>query len=1320
MKFYIKHRDELKWKELSSKNGIYIDLPVIMGERVDGKFDSLTLQMYTGESLDDIDLTKAIPPKYEIKYTEVDNEREEIEGVNTFYFITDENSSARKRKKTIKEDGIVVEALYQHKIEAVERLYYLDNRYLPNYTIRQPKSRFYSLETKSSGADFSLNKRVIFNGENYSFDDVSIRRLAEHNTNEEFEYGFDPNKGIYIEFKDINKVPLSLTFEINESKAAPSYIRTGSIFGKREIQISLGYLTSPYSETRYKSRVEYYDENGDLIDYTNENFETRYSAGEVNGSVPIFGIPTIKSLGAIRPSNYFLNINKHDSASSVRVYLNLSSTRLEYLSDGVGGAVVDIPGFPSETIFNVGTVSNIMVKADTGIYETEIDIKYTTLLEFVEKALHDYNLNSREKITLHEDVKPLLDVVAIESEWGGYTLRELLERAFKTVGIVPYLTINNEITYRKTKKVAEYIDLEDVMGKEEEHIGGDYYDKVVSNTKNLVSEEDFVTEVLPFTSLDSEFSQITYENGGFQTSGKIYFVSQAILHTPGLEINFGKETYNTNMNRPYYWDITKRLFEEDIYNSFPNVRVDYIVSQGGIPPRSVSSLLTQANTIYYKSGGRFIGGTLNVGEYVPKYEWWDGWQGVLSFGQENGEYAIIEMIISLAYELVNDIYDVNEPMPDVELKDIINYELILTYCPIFDEITTKYSSNMANRKALNWEKKLNIKDRVVSYQNNEEILRNEMERKGNSKIIYRDVVGSVAETIPVNSIINDGLRVSNKALTIGKNRVEVEYVLQENLIIQNEDIRLPVEFERYNVPYEYVDREIMIENHLIFSKRLLPKYIGEKNASSREFIETIFLGTGDIEGPIYGKVNIDGRDILLRFSKLETRFTMLFSGGFLDNYTAGVQRYEGAEGSAIFYSTPYRYTDGNGKFKELKDLEIGWNTKFPDSRIGRVGNRQYDIKMFPLSKYEGFEVELNKKLFDIKEPLQLLKDAGERTTITLTNYLTNESEDIKFYNFKSITKIGYLIEDVYLNDDLRLVDIKYMDYKGDYNIGIETFSFNINKVRIAVEDVSLFEKGIVLVNETRGKEYLVGVIKEPRVEENDIIFFISTTRYGFIKDIPYKEYISISEKQVLRKSLESQNIRIIDIPIIEEQPLTSVLEYTRVDIPKIEINATQAILSVLDSERFDIPAIDIVEKQRLVSLVNNVFIDLPRFNIKEQQSLVSLVDSVIMDLPRFNIEEEQRLVSLASNEYMGIASFDIVEKQYLTKHLNSVIIDLPRFDIEEEQRLTTYSNSIIIDIPRVDIDDSQEIISYSDYVGISNLVFNINDIQEITNMKELE
>ena len=734
------------------------------------------------------------------------------------------------------------------------------------------------------------------------------------------------------------------------------------------------------------------------------------------------------------------------------------------------------------------------------------------------------------------------------------------------------------------------------------------------------------------------------------------------------------------MNRPYYWDITKRLFEEDIYNSFPNVRVDYIASQGVIPPRSVSSLLTQANTIYYKSGGRFIGGTLNIGEYVPKYEWWDGWEGLTSLGQENGEYAIVEMIISLAYELVNDVYNVDEPKPDIELKDIINYELILTYCPIFDEITTKYSSNMANRKALNWEKKLNIKDRVVSYQNNEEILRNEMERKGNNKIIYRDVVGSVAETIPVNSIINDGLRVSNKALTIGKNRVEVEYVLQENLIIQNEDIRLPVEFERYNVPYEYVDREIMIENHLIFSKRLLPKYIGEANASSREFIETIFLGTGDIEGPIYGKVNIDygdiDRDILLRFSKLETRFTMLFSGGFLDNYTAGVQRYEGGEGSAIFYSTPYRYTDGNGKFEELKDLEIGWNTKFPDSRIGRVGNKPYDIKMFPLSKYEGFEVELDKKLFDIKEPLQLLKDAGERTTITLTNYLTNESEDIKFYNFKSITKIGYLIEDVYLNDDLNLVDIKYMDYKGDYNIDIETFDFNINKVRIAVEDVSLFEKGIVLVNETRGKEYLVGVIKEPRTEENDITFFISTTRYGFIKDIPYKEYISISEKQVLRKYIDSQNIRIIDIPIIEEQPLISVLEYTRVDIPKIEINATQAILSVLDNESFNIPTIDIVEEQRLVSLVNNVFID----------------------LPRFNIEGEQSLVSLSNNAFMGITRFDIVEEQHLTKHLNSVIID----------------------IPRIDINDSQEIISYSDYVGISNLVFNINDIQEITNMKELE
>ena len=64
------------------------------------------------------------------------------------------------------------------------------------------------------------------------------------------------------------------------------------------------------------------------------------------------------------------------------------------------------------------------------------------------------------------------------------------------------------------------------------------------------------------------------------------------------------------MNKDYYWDITQRLFEEDIYNSFPNVRLDVDVNETELSPRSFNSLLSQGNTINYKSGEQLYIGNI--------------------------------------------------------------------------------------------------------------------------------------------------------------------------------------------------------------------------------------------------------------------------------------------------------------------------------------------------------------------------------------------------------------------------------------------------------------------------------------------------------------------------------------------------------------------------------------------------------------------------------------------------------------------------------------------------------------------------------------
>ncbi|HKL95228.1 MAG TPA: hypothetical protein VJ845_02240, partial [Haploplasma sp.] len=246
-----------------------------------------------------------------------------------------------------------------------------------------------------------------------------------------------------------------------------------------------------------------------------------------------------------------------------------------------------------------------------------LEEKKTTLLEFVEKAIFDYNFNSRKKVKLDDEVKVLLDVTAKEGEWSSYTLRELLVRAFKYVNLRPVLKNDYTITYSKTTRISRYIDFGDVNGVQAEQISDDYYDKVVSSSKNLVSQDDFITEILPLSSTSLEFSHIDEKSGGFLTSNNIYYVSNGILYTPDFELNYGEEVVKTNMGKDYYWDITSMLYESDIYSSFPNISLKGNIKNDELSTRADISLLTQANRLSYKSGSNVVTGLFNIGEQIP-------------------------------------------------------------------------------------------------------------------------------------------------------------------------------------------------------------------------------------------------------------------------------------------------------------------------------------------------------------------------------------------------------------------------------------------------------------------------------------------------------------------------------------------------------------------------------------------------------------------------------------------------------------------------------------------------------------------------------
>ena len=237
-------------------------------------------------------------------------------------------------------------------------------------------------------------------------------------------------------------------------------------------------------------------------------------------------------------------------------------------------------------------------------------------------------------------------------------------------------------------------------------------------------------------------------------------------------------------------------------------------------------------------------------------------------------------------------------------------------------------------------------------------------------------------------------------MTIYNNITTVEYIIQENFIIQNEDIRLPVEFERFNVPYEYVEREVMLENHLIFMKEPNDKYINDTPYTRMDFLLTTLFNQGSslpaLDGTLYARLGIDNSSYLMRLAKLETKFTMMISGKFLDNYTAGVQRYEG-DSPERMYTIPFSYTDSAGKFENFNQLAIGFSSFNAPLRLADNFRNPYDILGFPNANFNNKGTLLDVALINTNATFATKKDAREKISLTYTSYLENETEELKFF-----------------------------------------------------------------------------------------------------------------------------------------------------------------------------------------------------------------------------------------------------------------------------------------------------------------------------------
>ena len=233
------------------------------------------------------------------------------------------------------------------------------------------------------------------------------------------------------------------------------------------------------------------------------------------------------------------------------------------------------------------------------------------------------------------------------------------------------------------------------------------------------------------------------------------------------------------------------------------------------------------------------------------------------------QFAIFEALICLAYEwiLSNTAYDIDDFVDNynpenLDLSKMLGAELQLTFVPYHKELTTKFISSNFDRKGLNYQKKVNVSDRTIDYKENELILVREMNRKGNTSFITPFIqYKSLGEVMPVGSIINNGQYVvTSRRILLYNDFVEAEYTIDKELINQNTDVGLSVEYSPYNVPYEYVQREMFIDNHLIFSKTTTSDYDGEPKGCEIALLEDIFTPNNSLDrntnGEIYARMRM--------------------------------------------------------------------------------------------------------------------------------------------------------------------------------------------------------------------------------------------------------------------------------------------------------------------------------------------------------------------------------------------------------------------------------------------------------------------------------
>ncbi len=1115
MKLELRAINGFQWYDISK----YVNGKPIIKETIDKSFNTIKVKLLLDDSF--LELTdyifkpeNPIPSKSYLRFTQNGME---------FHYRLGDVSQVKLRSGTTK-----LPSLYEHELNGIELLYSLSGRTLPSYSITQPKGIDYNRYQRNFFTSRSIDLKASLDGDEIVIPAGVVKDVSYINA------GVSDIEAIYfngkhnIKLYNISEEEYTIKVGFNLRATARTWGMIPGAFGTPfRASIFFEDWREPFVIARMRVRVIYYDINDSMLDEKIIERKIEYSGGEVElekSGIDYF-IHSFPELFSITEQVFFISSNANASYATVVIDVpdNNYERRNTFLPPSTGALgyaypTTNIPGYRDDDYVKLN-MNEISFNVISSLLRLEVENEKSTYYDLIEKALNDYNYLSREKVRLLPETSLLLkSYVAREDEFNSMTLYEILTKVFNLLGVAPFLTPDNYIGHYEKVKVARTLEVDETINLETQLENEYFYDKITSSVKNLVNEDNFVRERIALNATSSDTQVLIEDNkeAGFKTTHPIYYIGdEVLLYIPNFKFTLTaliggvRHNYEVkgNTGRDYWWDIRERFLEQDIYNSLPDVRFD-TEPAGGEPSDRALNAMGKGNTLSYKSGSKDIVGVFHKAPALPNFHFLTG-----AITTNEAEYAMIEMLICLGYEYVisNNAELINHPelleggFPNITLttnlgggKTILDAELVLKYCPIYEELTIKHLATEEHKTGLNFEKNVNINERLVSYEVAEEVLNKEMGQRGNIVYFATEEYASVADTLPINAVLENGYVISSKNMIVSKNSCETQYTLQKHKELFSDQVALPIKYERFLVPYEYVNREKHIENYLILLPVYDSRYLQDPRGCNKDFVEDIFLNGNIFKNDyIYGimKLEYEGeptRELLIKLGMLHAKRTLQLIGTFTDNYSAGNQllTYAGTqEFDPITMSVPVRYTDIKGKVKEIKDFKIGYNSLSEETGLLR-GGQEYPIREFPF----GENVEMDTVYFE-ESSMFIAKDARERLLFNHTTFVSSQYKDaIEIYDLGEINAWGYQnlggVNVVVENGNF--ANRQLLDTPSGWKLSLELN--NMGNIFETNNALVLFEKkGIG--NLERIKPLIV--IRDPIfIGGNVVDIYISSTRYG--------------------------------------------------------------------------------------------------------------------------------------------------------------------------------------------------------------------------------